>query len=141
MFQPHVLAHEFSHRKGYLKELEAQALAYLALTASGENVLVQSAFCERLYRQMAVLARGDVERYHAAIDASKLRPELKAVFRARYPKPSAYERVVGSVIRALYHARMRLTGQNGLSDYDEGLTNFLYTAEAATGMGTTGSAR
>ena len=33
--EPHVLAHEFSHRKGYWKELPAQVLAYLALIASG----------------------------------------------------------------------------------------------------------
>ncbi|MFN2567101.1 MAG: hypothetical protein ABR499_19050, partial [Gemmatimonadaceae bacterium] len=39
VFEPHVIAHEFSHRKGYWKELEAQALAYLALTASREPVL------------------------------------------------------------------------------------------------------
>src|SRR5690349_7715309 len=33
VFEPHVIAHEFSHRKGYWRELEAQALAYLALTS------------------------------------------------------------------------------------------------------------
>jgi len=52
VLEPHVIAHEFSHRKGYWRELEAQALAYLALTASGEAVLVQSALCERLHRDI-----------------------------------------------------------------------------------------
>jgi hypothetical protein len=55
-FEPHVLAHEFSHRKGYWKELHAQALAYLALVASGEPVLQQAARLERFYRHLAVLA-------------------------------------------------------------------------------------
>jgi hypothetical protein len=30
-------------------------------------------------------------------------------------------------MRTLYDQRMKLTGQNGLSDYDEGFTNFLWT--------------
>jgi hypothetical protein len=30
-------------------------------------------------------------------------------------------------MRRVYEERMRLTGQNGLSDYDEGFTNFLWT--------------
>src|SRR5918911_2656961 len=61
VFEPHVIAHEFSHRKGYWKELEAQVLAYLALAASGEPALVQSALCERLHRDLRVLAGERVE--------------------------------------------------------------------------------
>ena len=30
IFEPHIIAHEFCHRKGYYKELQAQAIAYLA---------------------------------------------------------------------------------------------------------------
>src|SRR3712207_4870812 len=55
VFEPHVIAHEFSHRKGYWKELEAQALAYLALVSSQEPVLVQSSLCERLHRDLRAL--------------------------------------------------------------------------------------
>ena len=135
LFEPHVLAHEFSHRKGYLKELDAQALAYFALVGSGEGVLVQSALCERLYRQMAVVAAGDAEHYHAAVEASGLRAELKAAFRARQPTLSAYERVLGSAMRTVYDVRMRVTGQTGLSDYDEGFTNFLHATEETAGAG------
>jgi len=43
VFEPHILAHEFCHRKGYLKELEAQALAYLALEGSRDPQLRQAA--------------------------------------------------------------------------------------------------
>ncbi len=35
-------------------------------------------------------------------------------------------------MRGLYDARLRLTGQNGLSDYDLGFTSFLYTFERST---------
>jgi hypothetical protein len=35
-------------------------------------------------------------------------------------------------MRRLYDARMRMTGQNGLSDYDVGFTNFLYTFERSS---------
>jgi len=34
-------------------------------------------------------------------------------------------------MRGLYERRMRLTGQNGVSDYDLGFTNFLYTFETS----------
>jgi hypothetical protein len=56
LFEPHVIAHEFSHRKGYWKELYAQVLAYLALATSGDPVLRQAARCERVYRSLRVLA-------------------------------------------------------------------------------------
>ena len=35
---------------------------------------------------------------------------------------------MANLMRRLYDERMKLTGQNGLSDYDEGFTNFLYTS-------------
>jgi hypothetical protein len=34
-------------------------------------------------------------------------------------------------MRRVYDARMRMSGQNGLSDYDLGFTNFLYTFETS----------
>ena len=43
------------------------------------------------------------------------------------PVPGAYESAVGRVMKRLYDERMKLTGQNGLSDYDIGFTNFLHT--------------
>ena len=44
--------------------------------------------------------------------------------------PSASGRMEAAM-RRLYDARMRLTGQNGISDYDLGFTNFLYTFETS----------
>jgi Protein of unknown function (DUF3810) len=131
VFEPHIIAHEFSHRKGYWKELEAQALAYLALTASGEPVLMQSAFCERLHRQWRSLVGEDRAAFRDRVERSDLRPELKAQFldlERAGALPTA-TRQVNEVMRRLYEERMRLTGQNGLSDYDVGFTNFLYTFE------------
>lgn len=136
-FEPHVLAHEFAHRKGYWKELEAQVLAYLALERSGEPALVQAARCERLYRQLWVLGGQGAEasdgaprrrRYLELVESAGLRPELAAAFRARGAAPSLYGRSVGRAARDLYGLRMRLTGQTGLSDYDQGFTDFLYAA-------------
>jgi hypothetical protein len=34
-------------------------------------------------------------------------------------------------MRRVYDARMRVTGQRGISDYDLGFTNFLYTFETS----------
>jgi hypothetical protein len=134
VFEPHVIAHEFSHRKGYWKELEAQALAYLALTASGEPVLVQSALCERLHRDWRALVGYDRVAFRDRVTQSSLRPELQAQFLEleRGSPPGSVDRQVERVMRRLYDERMRLTGQNGLSDYDVGFTNFLYTFELSS---------
>jgi len=129
IFEPHVIAHEFCHRKGYYKELEAQALAYLALVEADDPVLAQAAVAERLHRQLRILSDDDAERFHALVETSGLRDELKSEFRRLRPIPSAFEESVGRVMRPLYEMRMRVTGQNGLSDYDVGFTNFLYTLE------------
>jgi uncharacterized protein DUF3810 len=130
-FEPHIIAHEFSHRKGYWKELEAQALAYLALTASGEPVLMQSALCERLHRQWRSLIGDNRAAFRDRVERSDLRPELRAQFLdlERTGALTGAARQVNEVMRQLYEERMRLTGQNGLSDYDVGFTNFLYTFE------------
>ena len=131
-FEPHVLAHEFSHRKGYWKELHAQALAYLALVASGEPVLRQAARLERFYRHLVVLAgkqRGTFDRLAAA---AALRPELGKVLGELRPPATAVGRQLEGGMRPVYHTRMRLTGQTGISDYDLGFTNFLYTFETST---------
>lgn len=132
--QPHVVAHEFAHRKGYLKELHAQVLAYLALRTSGDPELVQAARLERLHRQLAVIAGDDADVFHHQVDQLPLRPELRAFIRSLRPatgRPSKATRTM----RAVYDQRMRLTGQNGLSDYDRGFTDFLYTFAKASPTG------
>ena len=130
--EPHVLAHEFSHRKGYWKELHAQALAYLSLVASGEPVLRQAARLERLYRQLHVLAGEQRGAFDRLAMGGALRPELrKALGELRAPS-SVVGRQLEAGMRQLYDTRMRMTGQAGISDYDLGFTNFLYTFETST---------
>lgn len=129
VFEPHVIAHEFAHRKGYLKEVEAQIIAYLALAGSGDPILEQSAFCERLERQLWVLADRDANRYNELLARTGLLPELRVGFEARHPTEQSYARLVSPLMKGVYDARMKLTGQNGLEDYDEGFTNFLLAIE------------
>lgn len=131
VFEPHVIAHEFCHRKGYLKEVEAQVLAYLALVGSGDPILEQSAFCERLDRQLWVLSGRDAEKYNEILSETGLREELRQGFELRHPSEQTLSRLIGPWMKGAYDARMKLTGQNGLSDYDEGFTNFLAAVEAA----------
>lgn len=132
VFQPHVVAHEFAHRKGYWRELEAQALSYLSLTASGEDVLVQAAWCERLHRDLHVLTDRDAAAYEKEVRALGLRSELQSAFLRMRPDTGGPGDVAIEAMRALYDVRMRVTGQNGVSDYDVGFTNFLYTFETST---------
>jgi hypothetical protein len=127
VFEPHIIAHEFCHRKGYYKELQAQAIAYLALSTSEHPVLVQAALAERTHRNLRVLADGDLERYHQFVDESGLREELAKDFHAIRPEPTAYESAVWGFMKPLMEERMRMTGQNGLSDYDAGFTDFIHS--------------
>jgi hypothetical protein len=134
VFEPHVIAHEFSHRKGYWKELEAQALAYLSLTASKNPLLMQSAHCERLHRTWRALVGEDRPAFRDRVERSSLRPELRAQFLDldRGAAHGTASRQVEGLMRRMYDERMRLTGQNGLSDYDVGFTSFLYTFERSS---------
>ncbi len=127
IFEPHVICHEFVHRKGYWKELHAQALSYFALMSSGDPVMVQSALAERLHRQLKVVAGEDHQAYHDLVDSLDMRRELADELHALRPDPGVYESSVSVVMKKLYDERLKLTGQNGLSDYDEGFTNFLWT--------------
>ena len=127
IFEPHVICHEFVHRKGYWKELHAQALSYFALMSSGDPVMVQSALAERLHRQLKALAGEDHGAYHDLVDGLGLRDELAEELHQLRPDPGAYESSVSLVMKKLYDERLKLTGQNGLSDYDVGFTNFLWT--------------
>jgi hypothetical protein len=127
IFEPHVICHEFVHRKGYWKELHAQVLSYLALVSSEDPVLAQSAVAERLHRQLKVLAAEDDGAYHELVDGLAIREELAEELHALRPAPGVYESSVAHVMKTIYDERLKLTGQNGLSDYDEGFTNFLWT--------------
>ncbi len=127
IFEPHIICHEFVHRKGYWKELHAQALSYLALMSSGDPVMVQAALAERLHRQLKVLAGDDHEAFHDMVDDLDLRTELADQLHQLRPEPGAYESSVSVVMKRIYDERLKLTGQNGLSDYDEGFTDFLWT--------------
>jgi hypothetical protein len=131
LFEPHIIAHEFAHRKGYWKELHAQVLAYLALVASGEPVLVQSALIERLHRNLRVLSGDDVAVFDRLVEGAALRPELRKPLLEVRPASGPVVRRLEAGMRRLYDARMRVTGQTGISDYDLGFTNFLYTFETS----------
>ncbi len=132
IFEAHVICHEFVHRKGYLKEMHAQALAYLALRNSGVDYLVQSARAERLQRQIRVLSGDDPAAFREMVAHARLREELEEDFMALRPDPGVYQSLVGSGMKQVYELRMKATGQNGLSDYDEGFTNFLFTFARST---------
>ena len=133
VFEAHVICHEFVHRKGYWKELHAQALAYLALMSSGDPLMVQSALAERLHRQLKSIAGEDHQDYHDLVDGVQLRSELAKQLHALCPDAGVYESSVSLFMKKLYDERMKLTGQNGLSDYDVGFTNFLWTFQRSPG--------
>jgi hypothetical protein len=132
IFEPHILAHEFTHRKGYWKELHAQVLAYLSLAASPDPVLRQAARVERVYRDLRVLCDGQVPEFQRLVQGGGFRPEVRAALMKPRGASGAVGRRVDTAMRRVYDTRMRLTRQNGISDYDLGFTNFLYTFETST---------
>jgi hypothetical protein len=95
--------------------------------SSGDPLLVQAALAERLHRQLKVLAADEHEAYHDLVEGLDARKELKEELHALRPAPTAYESTVSMAMKALYDQRLKLTGQNGISDYDVGFTNFLWT--------------
>jgi len=127
VFEPHVICHEFVHRQGYWKELHAQVLSYLALVTSGDPLLEQAALAERLHRQLKVLSHDEHDAYHDLVEGLGAREPLTEALHQLRPPPSTYEGTVSVVMRTLYDQRLKLTGQNGISDYDVGFTNFLWT--------------
>ena len=129
--EPHIIAHEFSHRKGYWQELQAEVLAYLVLDGVGRAGADQSALLERLHRNLRVLSGREATVFHRLVTSSALRAELRASILALGPRPGGVTRRLEQGMRALYDGRMRLTGQNGVSDYDLGFTNFLFTFETS----------
>jgi hypothetical protein len=129
--EPHVIAHEFGHRKAYWKELEAQTLAYLSLTASGEPVLIQAALLERLHRTLLVLSDHDPAAFRRLVTATPLRRELRDSLLSLSAPTGGVARRVEQGLRGVYDRRMRLTGQNGVSDYSLGFTNLLFTFETS----------
>lgn len=131
IFEPHVICHEFCHRKGYFKELHAQALAYLSMRTSGHPLLVQAARAERLQRHLSVLSDGDPVRFQGLLEAACLRRELYEAF-ADFRPSGKQSGLLSKGMRAMYDQRMKLSGQNGLSDYDRGFTNFLWTFHRST---------
>jgi hypothetical protein len=62
---------------------------------------------------------------------ARLRPELEETLLRLRPSSNPIGRGLDAGMRRVYDARMRVTGQNGLSDYDLGFTNFLYTFETS----------
>ena len=133
LLQAHVVTHEMVHRKGYWKEIHAQVLSYFALMSSEEPEFVQSALAERLHRQLQVLSNDDGEAFHARVDELGLRDELAEEFHKFQPKLPAPQAGLAKGMRTLYDERMKITGQNGLSDYWTGFTDFLYTfAQSST---------
>ncbi len=127
VLESHVIAHEFCHRKGYLKELHAQALAYMAMRTSGDPLLIQGARAERLHRQLAVLAGEDPVRWLELLNVAALRPELYEELSCLRPADGTKPGPVTRSMKAMYDRRMKLSGQNGIRDYDEGFTRFLWT--------------
>ena len=131
LFEPHIIAHEFSHRRGYWNELDAQVLAYQALVTSGEPAFAQSALFERFYRNLRVLAGGDEAEFQRLVAGTVLRPEVRDAIGSLRPPSGRIAGRVDAGMRRVYDARMRVMGQNGISDYDAGFTNFLYTFETS----------
>jgi len=119
------IAHETAHRKGYMKEMEAQVIAYLALSTSGDKELVQSANCDRLLYQMRSMASKRRVRIKN-IQNSGLRDEIKRDF-LKCCRRGPYAALMRTAITPIYVLRMKLSGQKNMDDYSKGFTNFLYT--------------
>jgi len=128
LLEAHVLSHEFSHRKGYWKELHAQVLGYLSLVSSDVPVLRQAALLERLHRNLRVLAGEDCAAFEQLVRSLDLRPELSTALLGLRPSLTGIERQRVPAPLPFADAADRA---GRYSDYDLGFTNFLYTFETS----------
>lgn len=126
ILEPHVIAHEFCHRKGYLKELHAQVIAHLALRSSGHPYFVQAARAERLHRNLSVLSNRNPALFDLELATLPLRGELRE-WVSQYGPSEEQPGAFSQAMRKVYDQRMKLSGQNGITDYDRGFTDFLHT--------------
>jgi hypothetical protein len=92
---------------------------------------MQSALLERLHRHLRVLAGDDALAFNRLVTGTALRPELQKPLLELRPPSGPVARRIEASMRRIYDTRMRLTRQNGVSDYDLGFTNFLYTFETS----------
>src|SRR5687768_9392298 len=92
----------------------------------------RSRIFRRLHRDLRALAEDDEAAYLESLSSLGLRSELEQEFKQFRPAIEPWVQPISDAMRAIYDARMRVTGQNGLSDYDVGFTNFLYTFETST---------
>ena len=82
-----------------------------------------------------MLAGGDEAEFQRLVAEAALRPELRDAMGSLRPPSGGIAGRVDAGMRRVYDARMRVTGQNGISDYDAGFTNFLYTFETSATAG------
>jgi hypothetical protein len=122
VLEPAAMGHELVHRKGYLKELEANIISYFYLVSSGDPSLVQSGESVRLLTNLC-LSEG---KYRDKLEKSGLRGELKREFLRIAPPLKIYQRLAGKAFEKFYGVKMRLTGQRGLDDYSTYFTDYLH---------------
>ena len=132
LLEPHVIAHEFCHRKGYWNELDAQVLALSgARRLRGARLFAGRALRAALSQPARARGRrrGGVPAAGGGGGAPARAPRANglAAAAARRDRGAGGRRRCARV----YDARMRVTGQNGISDYDAGFTNFLYAFETS----------
>ena len=122
--RPHIVAHEFCHRKGYRQELEVQILAYFALRTSEDPIFRQAAYAERLYRTLDSLSQSEQS---SVLEQHPVREELKEDI-CDTPKLNPLQLAVLIPFSGLYLLKMKKTNQTGgFKDYGEGLINFIHT--------------
>ncbi len=126
LLTPGILAHEFFHKLGYLKELDAQVHMYRALKHFGDDELQQSAHCHRLIGHLVEIKQRK-EPWRNVFQQFSLRKEIRADFEEE-AKKSRYERIVAPIATPLVKLGMLLRGSS-VDDYHRTWTNYLYATK------------
>ncbi|MCM2325162.1 MAG: DUF3810 family protein [Candidatus Woesearchaeota archaeon] len=128
-FSPFVSAHEFCHRIGYFRELDANAIAYQALIESGNPVLRQSARLMRLDYTLDLLLHDSKD---SKIDTARrfgLKKELCPDMEFYDDNRTGLAKLGYKSFISAYGLMMKLTKQNGIGGYSLGFINYLHLAK------------
>jgi hypothetical protein len=128
-FSPFVSAHEFCHRIGYFRELDANVIAYQALIESGNPVLRQSARLMRLDYTLDLLMKDSEDTKSDIARKYGLREEFYQDLEFYDDNRTGLAKIGYKTFISAYGLMMKLTNQNGIAGYSLGFINYLHLAK------------
>lgn len=114
---PYTACHELSHLRGFMQEQEANFIAFLACSKSGDDAFAYSGYLSAWIQCMNVLYKWDYDVW--ADVRSKLPPEAEADLRLNREFWAKYDGAIAEVSNKVNDTYLKANGQNdGVKSYN-----------------------